>query len=115
MRGARDRRLRRGEGGRPQPDRHPRRGAGAPRDPGQRGVAGHGAHRDSFSALRLSEADLPRLPATVPLGRPGTPEDMAAPVLYLATPASSWVTGQNLLVGGGREGGRTVEDRWRRQ
>jgi 7-alpha-hydroxysteroid dehydrogenase len=65
-----------------------------------------------FSALRLTEADLPRLTATVPLGRLGTPEDMAAAVLYLASPASSWVTGQNLLVGGGREGGRTVEDRW---
>jgi NAD(P)-dependent dehydrogenase (short-subunit alcohol dehydrogenase family) len=68
-----------------------------------------------FSALRLTEADLPRLTATVPLGRMGTPEDVAAAVLYLASPASSWVTGQNLLVGGGREGGRTVEDRWRRE
>jgi hypothetical protein len=67
-----------------------------------------------FSALKLTEADLPRLIATVPLGRMGTPEDIAAAVLYLAAPASSWVTGQNLLVGGGREGGRTVEDRWRR-
>jgi 7-alpha-hydroxysteroid dehydrogenase len=65
-----------------------------------------------FSALNLTEAALPRLTATVPLGRLGTPEDMAAAVLYLAAPASSWVTGQNLLVGGGREGGRTVEDRW---
>jgi NAD(P)-dependent dehydrogenase (short-subunit alcohol dehydrogenase family) len=68
-----------------------------------------------FSALRLTEADLPRLTATVPLGRLGTPEDMAAAVLYLASPASAWVTGQNLLVGGGREGGRTVEDRWQQQ
>jgi 7-alpha-hydroxysteroid dehydrogenase len=68
-----------------------------------------------FSALKLTEADLPRLIATVPLGRMGTPDDIAAAVLYLASPASSWVTGQNLLVGGGREGGRTVEDRWRRQ
>lgn len=64
-----------------------------------------------FEALQLTEADLPRLRATVPLGRLGTPEDMAAAVLYLASPAASWVTGQNLLVGGGREGGRTVEDR----
>src|SRR5215211_5829862 len=68
-----------------------------------------------FSALRLTEADLPRLIATVPLGRLGTPEDMAAAVLYLAGPASSWVTGQNVLVGGGRDGGRTVEDRYRGQ
>jgi len=41
----------------------------------------------------------------------GTPQDMAAAVLYLASPAASWVTGQNLLVGGGREGGRSVEHR----
>ncbi len=64
-----------------------------------------------FDVLQLTEADLPRLAATVPLGRLGTPQDIAAAVLYLASPASSWVTGQNLLVGGGREGGRSVEDR----
>ncbi|MGY1810824.1 SDR family NAD(P)-dependent oxidoreductase [Blastococcus sp. SYSU D00669] len=68
-----------------------------------------------FSALSLTEDDLPRLTATVPLGRLGTPEDMAAAVLYLASPAASWVTGQNLLVGGGRDGGRTVEDRVARE
>ncbi|WP_409329672.1 SDR family NAD(P)-dependent oxidoreductase [Trujillonella humicola] len=68
-----------------------------------------------FEALRLTEDDLPRLTATVPLGRMGTPEDMAAAVLYLASPAASWVTGQNLLVGGGRDGGRTVEDRYTAQ
>lgn len=68
-----------------------------------------------FSALRLTEADLPRLTATVPLGRLGSPDDMAAAVLYLASPAAGWVTGQNLLVGGGRDGGRTVEDRWQHE
>jgi NAD(P)-dependent dehydrogenase (short-subunit alcohol dehydrogenase family) len=45
--------------------------------------------------------------------RGDTPRTSPTAVLYLAAPASSWVTGQNLLVGG-REGGRTVEDRWRR-
>jgi 7-alpha-hydroxysteroid dehydrogenase len=40
--------------------------------------------------------------ASVPLGRLGEPDDIAAAVLYLASPASSWVTGQNLLVAGGR-------------
>lgn len=67
---------------------------------------------DSFyDVLEFTEADLPRLAATVPLGRMGTPQDIAAAVVYLASPASSWVTGQNLLVGGGREGGRSVEHR----
>jgi 7-alpha-hydroxysteroid dehydrogenase len=42
------------------------------------------------------------LARTVPLGRLGTPDDIAAAVVYLASPAASWVTGQNLLVAGGR-------------
>jgi NAD(P)-dependent dehydrogenase (short-subunit alcohol dehydrogenase family) len=61
--------------------------------------------------LDFSESELPRLASTVPLGRLGTPEDIAAAVLYFCSPAASWVTGQNLLVSGGREGGRSVEDR----
>lgn len=64
-----------------------------------------------YRVLEFTEADLERLAATVPLGRMGTPDDMAAAVLYLASPAAGWVTGQNLLVGGGRDGGRSVEHR----
>lgn len=64
-----------------------------------------------FDVLQFSESDLPALAATVPLGRLGTPGDIAAAVLYLASPAAAWVTGQNLLVGGGREGGRSAEHR----
>jgi NAD(P)-dependent dehydrogenase (short-subunit alcohol dehydrogenase family) len=45
---------------------------------------------------------LEELAATIPLGRLGTPDDIAAAVLYLASPAAAWVTGQNLLVAGGR-------------
>jgi NAD(P)-dependent dehydrogenase (short-subunit alcohol dehydrogenase family) len=61
--------------------------------------------------LDFTEPDLLRLATTVPLGRLGTPEDIAAAVLYLASPAAAWVTGQNILVSGGRDGGRSVEDR----
>jgi NAD(P)-dependent dehydrogenase (short-subunit alcohol dehydrogenase family) len=61
--------------------------------------------------LDFTDQDLLRLAATVPLGRLGTPADIAAAVLYLASPAAAWVTGQNILVSGGREGGRSVEDR----
>jgi 7-alpha-hydroxysteroid dehydrogenase len=39
---------------------------------------------------------------TVPLGRLGEPDDIAAAVVYLASPAAGWVTGQNLVVSGGR-------------
>jgi NAD(P)-dependent dehydrogenase (short-subunit alcohol dehydrogenase family) len=37
----------------------------------------------------------------IPLGRLGQPEDIAPAILYLASPASSWVTGQTLDVNGG--------------
>ena len=45
---------------------------------------------------------LDELQATIPLGRLGTPDDIAAAVVYMASPASDWVTGQHLLVAGGR-------------
>ena len=38
-----------------------------------------------------------------PLGRTGTPEDVAAGVRYLAGPESAWVTGQSLAIEGGNE------------
>jgi NAD(P)-dependent dehydrogenase (short-subunit alcohol dehydrogenase family) len=40
--------------------------------------------------------------ATIPLGRMGTPDDIAGAVVYLASPAAAWITGQNILVAGGR-------------
>ena len=51
----------------------------------------------------LGVADrLDELQRTIPLGRLGTPDDIAAAVVFLASPAADWVTGQNLLVAGGR-------------
>lgn len=38
-----------------------------------------------------------------PMRRPGRPEDIACAALYLASPASSWVTGKILQVDGGTE------------
>ncbi len=39
-----------------------------------------------------------------PMGRPGTPEDIAACVVYLASPAAGWVTGKIFHVDGGVDG-----------
>ncbi|MCB9662991.1 MAG: SDR family oxidoreductase [Alphaproteobacteria bacterium] len=41
--------------------------------------------------------------ATVPLGRFGTPEDVAQAVLWLASPAASYVSGTHLVLDGGGE------------
>lgn len=46
------------------------------------------------------EAELKRYMA-LPLERWGTPEDIGAAVVYMASPAASWVTGQVLYVTGG--------------
>lgn len=46
-------------------------------------------------------------PATL-LGRIGQPEDVAALALYLASPGSDFITGQNLIV----DGGRTLSTHW---
>ena len=51
-------------------------------------------------------ADRPeRLEATlrkIPVGRPGTPADMAGAALFLASDLSSYIVGQTILVDGGR-------------
>lgn len=39
--------------------------------------------------------------ATIPLGRMGTPEDVAAAAVFFASPAAEWTTGQCISVSGG--------------
>lgn len=48
------------------------------------------------------EDQLDELVGTIPLGRAGTPDDIAAMVLFLCSPAASWITGEHHLVAGGR-------------
>ena len=54
-----------------------------------------------MEALKITDEALPAIAANVPLGRLGTGEDVAAAVVYLCSPAASWITGHNLVVTGG--------------
>ncbi len=57
---------------------------------------------EAFAEVLGTEGRLDEIAATIPLGRMGTPDDIAAAVVFLASPAASWITGQLLLVAGGR-------------
>jgi 3-oxoacyl-[acyl-carrier protein] reductase len=56
-----------------------------------------------MKAMKLEARDLPRLEKALrlPSGRLGTPRDLGAAVLYFASPAAEWVTGQCVRVSGG--------------
>ena len=49
----------------------------------------------------LSDAQKADLSAKIPLGRLGTPEDVAASVVYLASDEAAWVTGSTIHINGG--------------
>ena len=54
-----------------------------------------------MTASELPEARRAELLQAIPLGRVGKPEDVAAAVAYLASPAAGYVTGQVIRVNGG--------------
>lgn len=57
---------------------------------------------EAFMSILNVGDQLDALAATIPLGRLGEPDDIANAVAFLASDAASWVTGQLLLVAGGR-------------
>jgi len=57
---------------------------------------------EAFSEVLNTDGQHEAIAATIPLGRLGVPGDIAGAVLYLASDAASWVTGQLILVAGGR-------------
>jgi 7-alpha-hydroxysteroid dehydrogenase len=63
---------------------------------------------DALSPFLDASEDLRRqMVALTPMGRLGQPEDIALAVLYLASPAASWVTGKIFEIDGG-----TVASNW---
>lgn len=61
-----------------------------------------GAFRSDMTDFVLSDADArQRIEDGIPLGRVGEPDDLAAAVLYLCSPAGRYVTGTTLAVDGG--------------
>ncbi|WP_425460968.1 SDR family oxidoreductase [Leekyejoonella antrihumi] len=54
-------------------------------------------HTDIHAPGRLE-----RLGSTPPLGRPGTPEEVADAIAWLASAEASYITGTSLDIGGGR-------------
>ena len=56
---------------------------------------------DTDMTKALEESQKTALLGNIPLGRLGTPEDIAAAVSYLVSPAASYVTGTTIHVNGG--------------
>lgn len=61
---------------------------------------GHVATEDYYEASGFTDAQFAKLAAKQPLGRLGCDADFAAAAVYLASEASSWVTGHVLAVTG---------------
>jgi NAD(P)-dependent dehydrogenase (short-subunit alcohol dehydrogenase family) len=56
-----------------------------------------------FASFRDPAAARSRVLSTFPMGRFGTPEDIAKGILFLASDAATWITGTFLTIDGGRD------------
>ena len=52
-------------------------------------------------SLMIPEEHRRHIPNWIPLGRFGTPQDMASGILFLASPHAAWITGTALHIDGG--------------
>ena len=59
--------------------------------------------REEGDLLGIPGEVVEKIRAMVPIGRPGTPEDVAASVAFLCTPDSDYITGQVIEIHGGME------------
>lgn len=55
-------------------------------------------------AMGIPEAQRQAMKMMIPMGRPGTPEEAADVILFLASPLSNYVSGQVIVVSGGLDG-----------
>lgn len=62
-----------------------------------------GVATDSLEVVLTNDALREMFMENTPMRRAGEPEDIAAAALYLASPASSWVTGKIFQIDGGTE------------
>jgi len=66
------------------------------------GVTVTNLHRRGGMAEDAYAAFLERAKQTHPLGRPGDANEIAALIVYLASPAAGWITGETIAIDGGR-------------
>jgi 3-oxoacyl-[acyl-carrier protein] reductase len=58
---------------------------------------------EGIHAVGIAEGDMRKqYEASTPLGRIGQPDDVAGAVVFLASPDASWITGETLVISGGK-------------
>lgn len=55
-----------------------------------------------YTIGKATDASVAAMAKSIPLGRLGDPRDVAATVVFLSAPSGEWITGQTLIVNGGR-------------
>ncbi|MEL7264614.1 MAG: SDR family oxidoreductase, partial [Planctomycetota bacterium] len=59
---------------------------------------------ESDMTAELGEVVMEEVRKSIPAARIGKPEDVAAAVLFLASPAAGYITGQTIVIDGGMTG-----------